>query len=90
MCAWYVVFKRKQPGVYTSWAKCSEHVLGYRGAMHKKYNSYEEAMTIFNSTINSISTSKLCSFVTEPGSTPFAISYKQYGDFFLCALVCAM
>ena len=83
MCVWYVVFKGEQPGVYTSWAECSKHVLGYRGAVHKKYSSYEEAMATFNSTINSISTS-------NPTSTPSAINYKTVVIFFLCALLCAM
>ena len=83
MCAWYVIFKGEQPGVYTSWAECSKHVLGYHGAMHKKYSSYEEGMAAFNSTINSISTS-------NPASTPTAISYKTVVILFLCALLCAM
>ena len=83
MCAWYVFFKGEQPSVYTSWAECSKHVLGYRGAVHKKYSSYEEAMATFNSTINSISTS-------NPASTPTAISYKTVVILFLCALLCAM
>ena len=81
MCAWYVVFKGEQPGVYTSWAECSKYVLGYCGAMHKKYNSYEKAMAAFNSTINSISTS-------NSTSTPTAIGYKTVVIFFLCALLC--
>ena len=83
MCAWYVVFKGEQPSVYTSWTKCSKYVLGYRGAMHKKYSYYEEAMVAFNSTINSISTS-------NPASTPTAISYKTVVILFLCAQLCAM
>ena len=83
MCAWYVIFKGEQPGIYTSWAECSKHVLGYHGAMHKKYSSYEEGMAAFNSTINSISTS-------NPASTPTVISCKTVVIFFLCALLCAM
>jgi len=67
----------KQPGVYTSWAECSEYVLGYSGSVHK-YSSYDEAMAAFNSPINSTSTSSS------------AISYKTVVIFFLCALVCAM
>jgi len=82
ICAYYVVFKGEQPGVYISWAECSKHVLGYGGAVLKKYNSYEETMTAFNSAINSISTS-------NPTSTPSAISYKTMVIFFpLCSAVC--
>jgi viroplasmin and RNaseH domain-containing protein len=58
MCAWYVVFKGENPGIYTSWAQCSEQVLWYKGAVHKKYSSYEEAVHDFNSTINSIPSSE--------------------------------
>ena len=90
MCVWYVVFKGKQSNVYTSWAECSEHVLGYRGVVHKKYGSYDEAMAAFNSTINLISTSKPSSSVIKLASTPSAISYKTVVIVFLCALVCVM
>jgi hypothetical protein len=56
--------------------------------MHKKYSSYDEAMDAFNSTINSVSTSKPSSSVTEPASTPSDISYKYVVIFFLCSGVC--
>jgi hypothetical protein len=92
MCAWYIVFKGKQLGVYTRWAQCSEHVQGYRGAVHKKYSSYEQVMTAFNSTINSMSSSKPSSSltVTESGETTSLMSYKNVIILFLCALVAVM
>ena len=34
MCAWYVAFKGRNLGVYSTWAKCSEEILGYKEAMH--------------------------------------------------------
>jgi viroplasmin and RNaseH domain-containing protein len=92
MCAWYVVFIGKQPDVYTSWAECSEHVLGVCGAVHKKYSSYAKAMVAFNSTINSMSSSKPFSSlsVTENGATTSPMSYRNVTIFFLCALVAMM
>ena len=92
MCASYVVFVGKQHGVYTSWVECSEHVLGVRGAVHKKYNSYAEAMATFNSTINSMPSSKPYSSlsVTESGATTSPMSYKNTIILFLCALVAVM
>ena len=58
MSGWYVVFKGKVPGIYSSWAECSEQVLNFKGNVHKKYSSYEQALEAFNSTINSISSSE--------------------------------
>jgi len=55
MSGWYVVFKGKVPGIYSSWAECSEQVLNFKGNVHRKYSSYEQALEAFNSTINSIS-----------------------------------
>lgn len=59
MPAWYVVFEGTKPGIYTSWAECSQYVLKVKGAVHKKYKSFEEAsaaLDAFNSRINSIPT----------------------------------
>ena len=90
MCAWYVVFKGRNPGVYTSWTKCSEEVLGYKGAVHRKYSSYEQAIADFNSTINSIPPSKpsTSAATTETAATSTSMSYKTVCIIFLCAVVC--
>jgi viroplasmin and RNaseH domain-containing protein len=37
----YVVFYGKKPVIYMSWQKASEHVLGFKNAIHKKYNNYD-------------------------------------------------
>lgn len=47
MCAYYVVFKGKKRGVYNTWAECSVQVLGYPGAVHKKFSTYDEAIEAF-------------------------------------------
>ena len=44
----YVVFNGKKPGIYMSWHEASEHVLGVRNAIHKKYNNYDHALRDFN------------------------------------------
>ena len=77
--------------MYTSWAECSEHVLGVHRAVHKKYSSYAEAMAAFNSTINSMPSSKPSSLsVTESGETTSPMSHKNVIILFLCALVAVM
>ena len=63
MSALYVVSKGKVPGIYSSWAECSEQVLHFKGNVHKKYSSYEQALEAFNSTINSIP-SQTCSSIS--------------------------
>jgi len=79
LCARYVVFKGRNPGVYTSWAECSKHVMGYSGAVHRKYTSYEQAIADFNSTINTMPSSKPSSslVVTQIGETASPMSYKN-------------
>ena len=44
----YVVFNRKKPKIYMSWHECSEQVLGFKNAIHKKYNNYDHALRDFN------------------------------------------
>ena len=92
MCAWYVVFKGYKPGVYPSWAQCSEQVLGYRGAVHKKYKSYEQAIANFNSTVNSIPSNKPSTSISvvESAAPSSAMNYKNIVIIFLCALVFVM
>ena len=35
----YVVLKGKRPGIYGSWEKCKNYVLGYKGARYKKFDN---------------------------------------------------
>lgn len=64
MSGWYVVFKGKVPGIYSRWAECSDQVLNFKGNVHKKYSSYEQALEAFSSTINSISSSQTCTCIS--------------------------
>ena len=39
----YMVFVGRGSGVYTSWPKCQEQVIGFKGNVYKSYNLIEEA-----------------------------------------------
>jgi len=41
--AFYAVAKGHNVGVYTDWNECKKQVLGYKGAIHKKFNNESEA-----------------------------------------------
>jgi len=43
----YVVWKGKQPGIYTSWEEVRNQVHGYSGAVYKGFHSLEEAQKAF-------------------------------------------
>jgi len=43
----YVVWKGRKAGVFTSWAECEKQVKGFAGAEHKAFGSREEAETAF-------------------------------------------
>ena len=43
----YVVFYGKKPKIYMSWHEASEHVLGFKSVIHKKYNNYDHALRDF-------------------------------------------
>ncbi|MED6203828.1 hypothetical protein PIB30_003117 [Stylosanthes scabra] len=41
----YAVFVGKNPGIYPSWASAVPQVVGFKGAIHQRYDSTEEAIT---------------------------------------------
>ena len=44
-----MLFSRgKKPRIYMSWHEASEHVLGFKNAIHKKYNNYDHTLRDFN------------------------------------------
>lgn len=45
---YYVVWKGRKPGIFTSWADCKEQVDGFPGARYKSFPSREEAERAFN------------------------------------------
>lgn len=44
----YVVWKGKEPGIYTNWNKCKEQVEGFAGAAYKAFPTLMEAEIAFN------------------------------------------
>ena len=44
---YYVVWKGKQPGIYTSWAECQEQVIGVEGSVYKSFKTEAEAREAF-------------------------------------------
>ena len=53
----YVVFNGKKPRIYMSWYEASEHVLGFKNALHKKYNNYDHALRDFSAYVEAATTS---------------------------------
>lgn len=41
---YYVIFNGEHAGIYRSWPECSKYILGEKGIVHKKFNSYERAV----------------------------------------------
>lgn len=46
----YVVWKGKEPGIYTSWNACKKQIDGFQGAQYKAFVSEEEAEKAFTET----------------------------------------
>jgi len=49
---YYVVWKGKIPGVYTSWDDCKAQIAGFKGAQYMSFPTQSEATTAFNSNYN--------------------------------------
>lgn len=45
---YYAVKDGKKIGIYNSWPECEIQVKGYRGAVYKKFSTYEEAFEFIN------------------------------------------
>ena len=44
---YYVVWKGRKPGIYTSWAECEAQVKGYAGAEYKSFPNRDMAEAAF-------------------------------------------
>jgi viroplasmin and RNaseH domain-containing protein len=47
MGSWYVVTNGRSTRVFPSWEACANEVLGFLGAVYKKYKTREEALVAF-------------------------------------------
>ncbi|MBT8298269.1 MAG: ribonuclease H family protein [Maribacter sp.] len=45
----YVVWKGKRPGVYTTWDDCKAAITGYKGAQYKSFATFDQAKKAYNS-----------------------------------------
>lgn len=45
----YVVWKGRKPGIYTSWSECEPQIKGFAGAQYKSFGSRPEAEAAFRS-----------------------------------------
>ena len=63
---YYAVKVGKTPGIYMTWADCSEQVTGYKGAKYKSFSTIEEAAAFINDeNINIVSEIKSCNIKKE-------------------------
>ena len=44
---WYVVWRGKQPGIYTTWADCEAQVKGAQASLYKAFDTQQEAEAAF-------------------------------------------
>lgn len=49
---YYVVWKGKKPGIYTSWEDCKKQINGFEGAQYKSFSSENEAKIALKKTFN--------------------------------------
>ncbi|MGB5668615.1 MAG: ribonuclease H family protein [Maribacter sp.] len=62
----YVVWKGKRPGVFTTWDDCKTAITGYKGAQYKSFPSFAEAKKAYNSNYEEYKGKKNA----EPSLTP--------------------
>ena len=41
MTNYYVVYKGKKTGIFYTWDECKENVLGFKGAIYKKFFDFD-------------------------------------------------
>ena len=46
---YYVVWKGRKPGIFTSWAECEKHVKVFAAAQYKSFESLQEAEAAYQS-----------------------------------------
>jgi ribonuclease HI len=49
MGKYYVVWKGRKEGIFTTWDECKQNVLGFQGAKYKSFATKEEAETAYKS-----------------------------------------
>jgi len=62
----YVVWKGKRPGVYTTWDDCKAAINGYKGAQYKSFATFEIANKAYNSNYEEYKGSKNAAHSLSP------------------------
>lgn len=52
--SYYAVKNGFQQGVFTDWNECKKQVMGYKGAIYKKFDNFYDAQTFINSNLTEI------------------------------------
>lgn len=55
----YAVRKGNEPGIYATWPECEAQVKGFRGAVHQKFPTREEALAFINGEANGALSTKI-------------------------------
>lgn len=62
----YVVWKGKRPGVYSTWSDCKAAISGYKGAQYKSFATFDMAKKAYNSDYESYKGKKSSSASLTP------------------------
>lgn len=79
---YYAVKVGKKTGVFNTWEECKENVNGYKGAIYKSFNGYDEAVAFINDNTKCDDKSECYAFVD--GSYNINTSVYGYGGFLVC------
>ncbi|MGF1754484.1 ribonuclease H family protein [Vibrio makurazakiensis] len=75
---YYVVWKGRETGIFTTWAKCKSLVDGFAGARYKSFPTLVEAESAFGGKSNTTSTAKSSSPAKKSNKTkPAPLSQQQ-------------
>lgn len=54
---YYAVAEGKKRGIYLTWDECSENVIGFSGAVYKKFDSKDDAQDFIDTYISNLNNS---------------------------------
>ena len=77
-----------------TWHECSQHVLGYKNAIYKKYSNYDHAVRDFNASLVPLTAPPIdlhdgCQLLPPPVDGKY-VSWKNVAIVGLMVLVCGL
>ena len=69
---YYVVWVGQNPGIYTSWQKCQEQIVGFPNAKYKSFKTREQAEKAFNQSASD--------FISKKGKGTQKPDFLQFSD----------